>query len=1371
MPADTADGALLWVKLALLTFSAVVMPLCTPRQYVPLDPEEKMTPHPTQTASILSNILYAWLDGTIIEAQRVSHLDFDHLPPLADRDHSKILVKRSFSHLDPFQTRSQRHIFWGLMRVFRMEYTVICLMLIIRTIAFLASPVGVNRLLNYLEHGGAGMTVRSWVWIGFLFLGPVLGSLAFQWYRRTTVRLLASRACIPLPVLTRPAQTHVLVQTKAIITQLVLDHALRIRVKSDAVSASPPETPDSASAVEETSGAGAADGAGAGTQADAGHNLAGKINNLVTTDLENIINGRDFPYLFVEIPLQLVLSTCFLYSLLGWSALAGMAVMGATMTLPGYIATFLQRTQIEKMKRTDARVQTVTENLGVIRMIKLFGWEPRVAEQLAEKRTEELEYQKKFRLLELLNRYITHLIPIMSMVVTYALFTAVMKEQLTASIIFSSITLFESLRSEIFQVFGLVPSIIQAKVSLDRVNEFLYNTELLDAYADELNGTEPKPPSASSDIIGFKDASFTWANNNDETLTPRRRNFTLRIEGELFFKQGCINLVVGPTGSGKTSLLMALLGEMHYLPAGPDSFYYLSRENGVAYAAQESWVQNERIKDNILLGAPYDAQRYNKVIDQCGLRRDLELLDAGDQTEVGEKGLALSGGQKARITLARAVYSSAEILLFDDVLAALDVHTAKWVVDQCFKGDLIRGRTVILVTHNVALASTIADFVVSMGTDGRIHSQGSLSKALGEDHELAEEFAEQKKAEEKAEADVEIDQPADESDPKKAIGKLIVAEEISEGHIEWPSFKMFLKGICGSHPIIFGFVYVVSYFVCVITTVMQVWFLGVWARQYENHHSSEVEIWYYLTGYTLFQVLAIMLFTISYTMHLFGTLRAARQIHDALMASIMSTTLRWLDKTPASRIHISADGVAVDGPIAEYSRWFFENTVLIIIKLGAVVVMSPIFLVPGAAVAVLGALCGQFYMKAQLSVKREMSNAHAPVLGHFGAAVAGLRSIRAFGVQDAFRKESYKRIDRYTRAGMSLYDLNRWISVRVDAFGAVFTASLAIYLVYGRTYDASSIGFSLNMAVTFGELIIWWIRVLTEFEISGNSLERIHQYLVIEHEPKATESGVPPAYWPASGSLTVEKLSARYSEDGPRVLHEISFKIESGERVGIVGRTGSGKSSLTLALLRCILTEGNVYYDGIPTSSLNLDALRSNITIIPQIPELLSGTLRQNLDPFSQYDDSVLNDALRAAGLFSVQRESDEGRITLDSQIASGGSNLRVIDDILTNPGDLTWTPRLATSAIDYQTDAVIQTSLRRELSKDVTVLTIAHRLQTIMDADKIIVLDAGRIVEFGKPSDLLMNKHGLLAALVEESADKEHLHALANGAESSQTT
>lgn len=285
-----------------------------------------------------------------------------------------------------------------------------------------------------------------------------------------------------------------------------------------------------------------------------------------------------------------------------------------------------------------------------------------------------------------------------------------------------------------------------------------------------------------------------------------------------------------------------------------------------------------------------------------------------------------------------------------------------------------------------------------------------------------------------------------------------------------------------------------------------------------------------------------------------------------------------------------------------------------------------------------------------------------------------------------------------------------------------------------------------------------------------SSLERIQHYLEIEQEPKATESGVPPAYWPASGDLKVEGLSARYSPDGPLVLQDISFEVKSGERIGIVGRTGSGKSSLTLSLLRCIITEGKVYFDGLATDTVNLDALRAHITIIPQAPELLSGTLRQNLDPFEEYDDVTLNDALRSAGLFSLQTDADEDRITLDTQIASGGINLSVGQrQILALARAIVRQSKLlimdeATSAIDYATDSVIQATLRKELANGVTVLTVAHRLQTIMDADKIMVLDAGSLAEFGKPSELLQNEKGLLRALVDESGDKEALYAMAAG-------
>ncbi|KAF7977572.1 hypothetical protein HWV62_3150, partial [Athelia sp. TMB] len=336
-----------------------------------------------------------------------------------------------------------------------------------------------------------------------------------------------------------------------------------------------------------------------------------------------------------------------------------------------------------------------------------------------------------------------------------------------------------------------------------------------------------------------------------------------------------------------------------------------------------------------------------------------------------------------------------------------------------------------------------------------------------------------------------------------------------------------------------------------------------------------------------------------------------------------------------------------------------------------------------------------------------------------------------------------------------------WIALRIDALSAAFTASLAAYLVYSDSLKitASEAGFSLNLAATFGLMILWWVKCLNEFEISSASLERIHEYSVIEQEPRATEGGQPPAYWPASGEIRVEGLSARYSP------------VKSGERIGVVGRTGSGKSSLTLALLRCILTEGNVYYDGLPIHSLNLDALRSNITIIPQSPELLAGTLRQNLDPFDQYDDATLNDALRGAGLYALQSEMTEGKITLDTTISGGGGNLSVGQrQILALARAIVRGSKLlildeATSAIDYKTDSVIQTSLRNELGSDVTLITVAHRLQTIMDADRIMVLDAGRIAEFDSPAELLKNEKGRLRSLVNESKDKDVLIAMAHSA------
>ncbi|KIP05212.1 hypothetical protein PHLGIDRAFT_534838 [Phlebiopsis gigantea 11061_1 CR5-6] len=1058
-PKDGAEGTRLWVKIGLLFFVGTVLPLFEPYPYIPYDPSHPAREaSPEQTASIASFLTYVWLDPTIWRASQVAHLSHDDLPPLCDYDEIKTLVKRSYTKLDPFSgAKSEGHLFWGLAKIFRQSLFYQSLALVAIAGSRMAVPIGLNRLLAYLETGGEGAVVKPWVWILWLGLGPISKTVFWELYLFLSTRSLA--------------------RTQAIFTSLIFDHALRIRFKAETSEKKDAEAP----AAHSASSAGSSDGADAGavTTADApasdtatvvdpaseqaagkdgkkdaeeedaekDDNLVGKLNNLVTSDLENITQGRDFLFIVLFIPLLGILSMIFLYAVLGWSSIVGLAVMIVLSPAPSWVAAETNDVQDEKMKATDARVQSVTEAMGVLRMIKLFGWESRVSEQIAEQRAAEIKLVWTREVLDLSNVSLATIIPVVHMVVTYAIYTVVMKQQLTASVVFSSVAAFDMFRMQM------------------------------------------------------------------------------------------------------ASVLMALLGEMHYMPCAPDARVSLPRRGGVAFAVQESWVQNDTIK-NILFGAPYDEDRYKKVIYQCALTRDLSLFDAGDATEVGEKGITLSGGQKARITLARAVYSSAQTLLLDDVLAALDVHTSRWIVDKCFKGDLIRGRTVILVTHNVALVSPIADFVVSLH-GGRITSQGSVSDALKTDHQLAEEFKNDKEAlelevNEEHETDATDDPAATPAKTAPEEGKLVVAEEVAVGHVSWKAYMLLITSLGGSWPLFFWLQFLGVNTLFTASNTFESWWLGYWARQYAWRDPSDVRVSFKWISYlgVYVAIVAISVFALVYAclVWCYGSMRASRKIHAKLLKSLLGSTFRWLDVTPMSRIitRCTQDIQAVDDSIPSQLYSLISTTINLVVALAAVVLYTPVFLLPAVIVAVAGGLLGHLYIKAQLSIKREMSNAKAPVLGVFTSTTAGLTSIRAYAAQTAFQATLHERIDKYTRASRSLYNVNRWISVRLDTLGQLFTTSLAFYLVYGARADPSSVGFVLGVAASFSDQILWWVRAYNSLEVSSNSLERIQQYLEIEHEPEPKDAGKPPAYWPSSGELRVEKLSARYSE-GPTVLQDISF--------------------------------------------------------------------------------------------------------------------------------------------------------------------------------------------------------------------------------------
>ncbi|KDR82057.1 hypothetical protein GALMADRAFT_240518 [Galerina marginata CBS 339.88] len=1396
IPADSPY--LLWELIGVLSFTGIVLPLITPHRYVPFDPSDPMPANPSQTASWFSLLLFNYLDAIVWKAYRQPNLPLTDLPPLADSDHSKNLTRAAFPHLDPYaehdsSTKSRRatqpkrpprRFFFALLQVFRKDVTTVSILLLLNNIATLLSPYGLKKLLEYLESGGEGATVKPWVWIGSLFLAPFTSTVIMQQYQMVLARAT--------------------VQLEAIFTQLILQHALRIRVvaeskaevstsTSTANSTRPPSVAGTSTAAPSVAGSSSGSetaetvtaptesetkpvAAGPADQADAGKSLVGRMNNLISSDLQTISKASEFMQVFLAGPLMILLTIGFLYTVLGWSALVGFALLLVQMPFPILFSKWLQTAAKEVSKKSDDRVETVTETMSVIRMVKMFGWEKKMSDRINDKREVELNWVWWNKIYTLGTMNFNFIIPAVTMCVTFAVYALVMKRTLDAATVFSSIALFDILRFRMWMLFMWVPMVIKGSVSLQRISDFLNETELLDEFADgpeEVNDILLDFDN-NRDKIGFRGATFSWSNEEGASsgaMTPSKRRFKLHVTDELIFKQGCVNLIVGSTGSGKTSLLMALLGEMHFIPSGPGAWFNLPRAGGVAYAAQESWVMNATIKENIIFNEPFDEERYNKVIYQCALTRDLELFKAGDRTEVGEKGLTLSGGQKARITLARAVYSSADILLLDDVLAALDVHTAKWIVDKCFVSDLIKGRTVLLVTHNVSMAAPISDFVVSLGSDGQILSQGTISEALEKNKKLKLEVAKDNEIKEKAEGEIDGAQEAEVR--KEAEGKLIAEEESGDGHISWESVKMYLVALGGRHWIFFWTAFTTATLFECSVEVLQPWILGAWATQYDEHPPEEVNVMFYLTGYVGLVVLMLFVFCCAQTTLTLGALRASASLHKRLIETILATTLRWLDKTPTSRIitRVTQDVAAVDTAIPDLFSHVFEIGVIIFVRFLAICFYAPTVGLFAFVIFIVGGFIGNIYMKSQLAVKREMSKAKAPVMAHFGASVEGLTSIRAYGAQKSVLLKSLEKVDNYSRANRVFNDLTRWIGIRVDALGGVFAILLGLWFVYNPNtgVSTSNSAFTLTMSVGFGRMVLAFVQILNQFEVSGNSLERLQEYMVIEQEPKSHDGGVPPAYWPSTGTLRIQNLTARYSSDSPNVLHGLSFDIHSGERIGIVGRTGSGKSSLTLALLRCIITEGDVYYDGVRTADLNLDALRERITIIPQVPELLSGTMRKNLDPFDQFDDATLNGALRDAGLYSLQNEDDESRLSLDSSIARGGSNLSVGQrQIIALARAMVRESKLlildeATSAIDYKTDAIIQSSLRTQLGKDVTVITVAHRLQTIMDADRIMVLDAGNIMEFDHPRILLQKKEGYLKALVDESGDRAALYAAAN--------
>lgn len=1163
-------------------------------------------------------------------------------------------------------------------------------------------------------------------------------------------------------------------------------------------------------------------------------NNTGAVINLMSVDTFKLAEFCAYMHYPTGSVLEVAFSLYLLFRILGWSTLAGSAVMVVTMW-PSYIAAKKQSdVQEELMAVTDKRIERTNEVLSAIRIIKFFAWENKFSARILELRNKELKLLFLRYVWWGIGDFMFFLVPLLTTLVTFFVFVKVEGRELTPSIAFTAMAIFNILRYPLLDLSQSISRVMGAKVSLHRISTYLEQEET--PKFDNLAPEHPRGP--NSPAIGLEKATLSWESGSDSSA------FKLR-DIDISFVVGDLNVIIGPTGSGKTSLLLGLLGEMTvdsgrvWLPPARDRYSVrvdpvTKLTDTVAYCPQQAWLVNDTVRNNILFAMPYDRERYDRVLDACELRRDLEILRDGDKTMIGDKGIALSGGQKQRVSLARAMYSNSKHLILDDCLSAVDSHTAESLYNQALTGPIAANRTIILVSHNVALTVGKAAQVIVMD-NGRVKAAGppdqlSSSGALGDD-ELVLKNARESSVSRSASA-VNLTIKSHKPTPEEIAEHLIEdhtepAESNEEsrglGSIPWSTYKAYINAL-GS--VTWWLAAVVFMIATPGMQYLQSYWLRIWtagsaaeaaaqamsafgqiratlgpivesvaepAAQTLAHHGVPYKtghsLVYYAGFYALIGLLSAIIAGAREIILFWGSTRASRVVFERLLNAIVRARIRFFDATPTGRIinRFSKDIEAVDQELIGVLG-FFAGTVLdAIVTTSIITFVTPQFLPAAVLICAIYWVIGKLYIAISQELKRHESVSRSPIFQQFGETLAGAVSIRAYGDVRRFETTNMNAVDSSHQPYLWLWISNRWLSWCSSTMSMFVCLFASFFVIYNSSWlSAGMAGISLSYAMMFGDAVLWIVRMYAEVAVNMNSMERIKEYTDIEPEaPAVIPESRPPANWPSRGEIDIKELSLKYADNLPDVIKKVSFHIEGGLKVGIVGRTGAGKSTIITALFRLLEpTHGSIVIDGIDISTLGLHDLRSRLAIIPQDPTLFVGTLRSNLDPFDDYTDDEILEALSkvklvpegttsvsAAAAIATLSTTDENAnqfLDLSSDVQEGGSNLSQGQrQLVCLARSLLKRPQImlldeATASIDYDTDAMIQTTIREQFN-NVTILTIAHRLRTIADYDRIVVLEMGELAQFGSPAELLDDKEGIFYSMCEKSGELEALVELAN--------
>ncbi|KAI3467660.1 hypothetical protein Pfo_024323 [Paulownia fortunei] len=1076
-----------------------------------------------------------------------------------------------------------------------------------------------------------------------------------------------------------------------------------------------------------------------------GGTSSGNIINYINVDVERI---GDFCWYFHGIwllPVQVIFALVILYKNLGAApSVAAFFTTIFVMISNTPLANMQEGLHTKIMEAKDSRIKATSETLKSMRVLKLHSWESTFLKKLLQLRETERGWLKKYLYTSSAVAFLFWASPTLVSVVTFGV-CVMLGTPLTSGTVLSALATFRILQEPIYNLPELISMIAQTKVSIDRVQSFIMEE-------DQKRLMHYHTPSTPGVAIEIEAGEFAWQNRD-------AKRPAIKITEKLKITKGSKVAICGSVGSGKTSFLCSILGEIPRI-SGPSIKTYGSK----AFVPQSAWIQTGTIRDNVLFGKEMNRAFYENVVEACALNHDIEMWADGDLCIVGERGVNLSGGQKQRIQIARALYSNSDIYLLDDPFSAVDAHTGAHMFKKCLM-QLLHKKTVVYVTHQLDFLDA-SDLVLVM-KDGRIVESGKYQDLISNpDGELIRQMAAHSKSLNQVKPPKSISLAKSYHQAKQIevtevkfvdlsrssrVSERSLHEETESGRVKWRVYATFVTSAYK------GALVPIILLCQVLFQVLQMasnyWI--AWGSEKDDSVTKEhlIEIFALLSGGSSFFILgrAILLSTIA--------IETAQRLFLGMITSVFRAPLLFFDSTPSSRIlnRSSTDQSIADTdiPYRLAGLAFALIQLLSIVVLMSQVVWQVFFLF--LIVFAISIWYQAYYITTARELARMVPIQQAPILHHFSESIAGATVIRSFNQEDRFWKKNVDLIDNYSRVAFHNSGTMEWLCVRINfLFNLVFFLLLIILVSLPKSaIDPSMAGLAATYGLNLNVLQAWVIWNLCNVENKMISVERILQFTGIPSEaPLLIEDCRPETDWPLNGRIEVENLHVQYNPVLPRVLKGVTCTFPGKKKIGVVGRTGSGKSTLIQALFRVVEpSEGRIVIDGIDISKIGLQDLRSRLSIIPQDPILFQGTLRTNLDPLQEHSDQEMWEVLHKCH-FAENVKQDER--LLDAPVAEDGGNWSVGQRQLVCLARVLLQRRRilvldeATASVDTATDNLIQKTIREE-TNGCTVITVAHRIPTVVDNDLVLVLGEGKVIEYDSPAQLLGDSNSAFSSLVME--------------------